>query len=99
MATQRQVVRAIEIHEDELMEYPNVTSLGTAPARDAEEPGDYELAVYVTRIVPRDELEPDELIPKTLEIPARKGTHKIRTQVIAKGEFEFEEDEFGIESM
>jgi hypothetical protein len=91
MATLRQVQRAIELHQDELVQYPNVTGLGVVPAKDAESSGDSEVAVYVTKKVPRAELKPDERIPSTLQIPARKGTHEVGTRIIIKGEFQLEE--------
>ena len=53
--------------------------------------------MYVTSKVPGDELGPDEQIPTRLQVPGRKGTNEVPTRVIAKGDFEFEEEQFGIE--
>ena len=91
MATRRQAKRAIELYQDELEKYPNVTGLGVVPAKEAEGSNDSAVAVYVTKKVPRDQLKPDERIPRRLEIPVQKGTQEVGTRVIAKGEFELEE--------
>ena len=91
MATRRQAQRAIELHQDELVAYPNVAGLGIVPAEEEGGSGDSAVAVYVTKKVPRDQLKLDELIPRKLEIPARKGTQEVATRVIAPGEFQLEE--------
>jgi hypothetical protein len=95
MATRRQAQRAIEIHQDELIQYPNVTGLGVVPVEDG--PGESAVAVYVTAKAPEDELRADEQIPPTLQVPGREDPHEVPTQVIARGEFAIEEEQFGIE--
>jgi hypothetical protein len=95
MATRRQAQRAVEIHQEELIRYPNVTGLGVVPAKEGS--GESAVAVYVTSKVPGDELGPDEQIPTMLQVPGREGTNEVPTRVIAKGDFEFEEEQFGIE--
>lgn len=97
MATRRQAQRAAEIYQEELIRYPNVTGLGVVPARQSS--GESAVGVYVTSKVPGDELGPDELIPAMLQVPGREGTNEVPTRVIAKGDFEFEQDQFGIESV
>ena len=98
MATRRQAKRAIEIHQEELTQYPNVVGLGVVPGKEAKGSGDLVVGVYVTKIVPWEELKPEERIPITVEIPARQGTHKVKTRVITVGEIELDDDQFYIES-
>ena len=74
MASRNHVHRAIELYEDELARYPNVTGIGVVPVTDDPDgPTNLAVAVYVTRKVPRDELKAGERIPPTLEIPSRDG--------------------------
>jgi len=95
MATRRQAQRAIEIHQDQLTQYPNVTALGVVPAEDGS--GESAVAVYVTNKVARNELRDDEQIPPILRVPGRGAVHEVPTQVVARGEFSLEEQQFGIE--
>ncbi len=97
MASRNHVQRAIELYEEELARYPNVTGIGVVPVTDDPDgPADLAVAVYVTRKVPRDELKAGERIPPTLEIPSRDGAQNVPTRVIATGEFALE-DQFDIE--
>ena len=97
MASRDHVRRAIEIYEEELARYPNVTGIGVVPVTDhTEGPADLAVAVYVTRKVPRDQLKVGERIPPLLEIPSRQGSQSVPTRIIATGEFTIE-DQFGIE--
>jgi hypothetical protein len=97
MSSRSHVQRAIELYEEELARYPNVTGIGVVPVTDdSEGPTDLAVAVYVTRKVPRDQLKADERIPPSLEIPSRDGSQKVPTRVIATGEFTLE-DLFDIE--
>lgn len=97
MATRNHVRRAIELYQEQLAGYPNVTGIGVVPLKDHPEgPADLAVAVYVTRKVPSDELEPEERIPSMLEIPSRDGSRSVPTRVIATGDFELE-GQFDIE--
>ncbi|MET0697218.1 MAG: hypothetical protein ABWZ58_07300 [Acidimicrobiia bacterium] len=97
MASRNHVQRAIELYEEELARYPNVTGIGVVPVTDGiDSPVDLAVAVYVTRKVPRDELKAGDRIPRSLEIPSRDGAQNVPTRVIATGEFALEE-QFDIE--
>jgi hypothetical protein len=97
MASRDHVQRAIELYQEELARYPNVTGIGVVPAADdTESPVDLAVAVYVTRKVPRDQLKVGERIPPSLEIPSRDGSQNVPTRIIATGEFALE-DQFDIE--
>ncbi len=97
MASRNHVQRAIELYEEELARYPNVTGIGVVPVTDGtDSPADLAVAVYVTKKVPRDELNAGDRIPRTLEIPSRDGAQNVPTRVIATGEFALE-DQFDIE--
>jgi hypothetical protein len=91
MASRRNVERAIELYEEELAGYPNVTGIGVVPATDdSDGPADLAVAVYVSKKVRRDELADEDRIPPTLEIPGREGSTTVPTRIIATGEFELE---------
>ena len=49
-------------HEDQLMQLPNVTGVGIG-----EKAGKQVLKVFVTHKVPVSALQPEEVVPKTLE--------------------------------
>lgn len=49
-------------HEDELMQLPNVTGVGIT-----EKDGKEVIQVFVTHKVPESDLEPQEIVPKTLD--------------------------------
>lgn len=90
MVTRRQARRAVGLHEDELSAYPNVVGLGILAEEEKGEK-EYRVAVYVSRKVAPAKLAPNERIPTTVEIPARRGTHKVKTRVVESGEVETEE--------
>lgn len=91
MATRSHVKRAIELYQEELEGYPNVTGIGVVPVDDDPgSPAELAVAVYVTRKVPRSELADDEMIPSKLEIPGRDGSQSVPTRIIATGDFELE---------
>ena len=75
----------------------NVAGLGVVPAQEAEGSGDSAVAMCVTSKVPKGDLKPAMRIPTTLKISARQSTHDVPTRVIAKRNFELEEDQFGVE--
>lgn len=49
-------------HEDQLMQLPNVTGVGIT-----EKDGKEVIQVFVTHKVPESDLEPQEIVPKTLD--------------------------------
>ena len=64
MASRSHVKRAIELYQEQLEGYPNVTGIGVVPVDDDPGgPAELAVAVYVTRKVPRNELADDEMIP------------------------------------
>jgi hypothetical protein len=79
----------------ELSRKKNVLGLGRVPARSGRA-GERDLAVYVERKIPSDELAEEDLVPKTLELPSKgKDGVQITTQVIEQGKvgLEFLNDE------
>ena len=94
MASEEQCERALEANEGRLGSLPNVVGLGVVP-EDEDDPTSRRLAVavYVTKKVPKEELEPEERIPKTLRIPGRggrRGSRRVPVRIIEQGEVEFE---------
>ncbi len=49
-------------HEEQLMQLPNVTGVGTG-----EKGGKPVIVVFVTQKVPASQLQPDEIVPQTIE--------------------------------
>lgn len=89
MASAAQVKRALDRFAAELSGKKNVLGLGRVPSRSGE-PGEWDLAVYVSAKVAREELAEEDLVPRRLELPGRSRTVPITTQVIAQGEVELE---------
>jgi hypothetical protein len=83
MAKSEHVSRALDLFSSELARKKYVVGLGKVPSEAA--PGEWDLAVYVERKVPEDQLAPADLVPKTLEIPGRGKKHRVTTQVIEQG--------------
>jgi hypothetical protein len=95
LAKRNHVQQALDHFAVELSRKKNVLGLGRVPARSGRA-GEWDLAVYVERKVPSDELAEEDLVPKTLELPSkRKSGVQITTQVIEQGkvELEFPNDE------
>lgn len=84
MAKAEHVKRALDLFGDELARKENVVGLGRVPAGE-NEPGDWCLAVYVSRKVPADQLAGKDLVPKTLEVPGKTEGHPVATKVIEQG--------------
>jgi hypothetical protein len=89
MASQRDAERALDLHERELSALPNVVGLGVRPV-DGPGPPEYQVAVYVSKKVPRGGLGPSETIPEALEVPSGDGAVAVPITVIESGEFTFE---------
>ena len=88
--------RALEFHEERLSRLPNVVGLGITedPRRSRKGRPALAVGIYVSKLVPREELEADQVIPKRLTIG--KGTHRwVHTRVIESGSFHAEENEHG----
>ena len=90
MATIRQCRRALELHEQELSCIETVVGLGVVPASESPRGGgeqDMAVAVYVTRMPRRNEIESGKPIPEKLVVKGRQGAIEIPTRVIQTGEF------------
>jgi hypothetical protein len=88
VTSRRQARRALEIHGDELCEFPNVVGVGMGRAGHDGLPAaerDHTVAVYVTEKKPARELGPDGLLPGFVEIPGRPVTRQVAIQVIEIG--------------
>lgn len=85
MATRRQTKRALDQHQDRLIQLDNVVGLGIVPD---EESGEMRVAVYVSRKLPKSELSKDQIIPGELPLPGSRK--KVRTKVIEQGLFGLE---------
>jgi hypothetical protein len=88
--------KALEYHQERLMRLPNVVGLGITEDPERSKKGRPALAVgiYVSKRVPREELGPDEVIPKRLTLG--KGTARwVHTRVIESGPFKAEDEEHG----
>ena len=56
------VVKVKQKYEDRLMDLPNVTGVGIGEKEDKEV-----IKVFVTKKIPKSDLQPQEVIPKSLE--------------------------------
>jgi len=92
--SKRQVKRTLDMHEEELGQYENVVGMGIVSIDEAnqESPGgsEYAIAVYVRKKIPEDELLPEAIIPKYLELNVRDDVIEIPTKVIEQGEVSWE---------
>jgi hypothetical protein len=83
MAKARDVDRALDQLGDALARKKHVVGLGRVPAAEGE--GEWELAVYVDRKVPPEDLAPADCVPKTLAVASPKGEVEVRLRVIEQG--------------
>ena len=56
------IVKVKQKYEDRLMELPNVTGVGIGEKKEKEV-----IKVFVTKKVPESNLQPQEIVPKSLE--------------------------------
>jgi hypothetical protein len=84
MAKAEHVKRALDLFGDELGRKENVVGLGRVPTGEGK-PGEWCLAVYVSKKVPEDQLAGKDLVPKTLEVPGKTESHEVTTKVIEQG--------------
>lgn len=95
MATRDECERAVAIYESALLEFRNVEAVAIAeeaPGAGVRAAGDaggaspgYCVAIIVSRKIPYDELEEDDLLPSYLQlIDALKGVMRVKTRVIAR---------------
>jgi hypothetical protein len=92
MARDDEVRKALELHGDELMAYPNVRGLGVGEkVADTKGSGELALVVYVTKKVPLEQLGEDEVLPKTVAIGnENEATKEVPVDVVELGELSFE---------
>ena len=83
MATERDAARAVDLCERELSAHPNVVGIGVRPV-EGPEPAGYQVAVYVSQ------MDPDDELPESLDVPAGDGEIAVPVTVIESGEFTFE---------
>lgn len=94
MATQQNCEAALDEHEDRLSALPNVVGLGITSLDEANpEYQDLAVAVYVSQILPKDQLEPFELIPKTVQIMKDNALEDVPVRIIEQGIVSLESDE------
>jgi hypothetical protein len=88
MATQNEAEKAIDLHERELSVLPNVVGIGVQPVPGR--PTEFEVAVYVSKKVPRPQLALGDAIPEVLEAMTGDDQISVPVTVIESGEFTFE---------
>ncbi len=92
MATERQCLKALTVHEESLSRRANVVGLGiisTVAAESSTE--DLAVAVYVEKKVALEELAEEDRIPETLEVEEDQGPRQIPVRIIEQGPVELEE--------
>ncbi len=97
MTTREECERAISIYQSALLEFKNVEGVAIVDdeidtreriAGEAVVPAaGYSVAIIVSRKIPYDELEEDDLLPSYLQlIDSLKGVVRVRTRVIARSD-------------
>lgn len=86
MSSEKQCLRALELHEEKLAALPNVQGLGVVAAGGAGKPGGgLAVAVYVDHKRPLEELALEDRIPETLELPDGERVRRVPVKVIEQG--------------
>lgn len=96
MASEALCKRALDQHEEELVRRKNVVGLGIVQVDDESarsRRSDLAVAVYVKKKLPIQELAPEDVIPKELEVSSGKRVARVRTRVIEQGEVALESGE------
>ena len=93
MASQKKCEEALDLHADLLSALSNVVGLGVVPETDRGSSKRFALAVYVKQKLPSEQLDPGDVVPKTLEVPGRgRSSSRVKTRVIEQGEVTLEVD-------
>jgi len=81
VATRAQCEEALRIYAEALCGFPNVVrcDIGSSGGNDAH------IVVFVTKKLPYDAIEPDDLIPSYLQLVELSGVIRVPTQVVEAG--------------
>jgi hypothetical protein len=94
MATKAQCESALRIYKETLLAFKNVVDVGTAPLPEADSlPPDasataisraagFAVVIHVSKKVPLEELEEDDVLPAFLQVRDATGLYKVPTRVI-----------------
>ena len=80
------IKRIVDECADQLASLPNVVGIGITSADDTDLAGEPAIAVYVRRKLPETQLEPGEIVPKTIEATVDDEHVAVPTRVIEIGE-------------
>jgi hypothetical protein len=95
MATRALCRRALNRYATELSQRPNVVGLGIVPCRSGVRflrETEYTVAVYVSHKVPVDDLSPEDVIPKVLQVMHKGGAADVPVRVLEHGPIVLERD-------
>jgi len=98
MATREECERAVALYESALLEFKNVEGVGIVEDTDGGETAGadprgapaagFGVAIIVSRKIPYDELEEDDLLPSYLQlIDPLQGVLRVRTRVVARADW------------
>ena len=99
MPSRQQCKRALDVHEETLGKYKNVVGMGVVrldEAAQASRGSTDAVAVYVRKKEPEENLSPDDVIPRYLEVKGHGKVVRVPTKVIEQGEVSLES---GLESL
>ena len=92
MATKAQCESALRVYAETLRAFKNVVGVGTAPFEESEAGGAaaassggpfaFAVTIHVSRKVPLEELEDDDVLPSFLQVRDATGLYKVPTRVI-----------------
>ncbi len=96
MATKAQCESALRIYTETLLAFKNVVGVGTAPLAEADSPptessapatpaaAEFAVVIHVSRKVPLEELEEDDVLPAFLQVRDATGLYKVPTRVVER---------------
>jgi hypothetical protein len=88
MATRSECQRALALYEEDLSRRRNVVGLGIVPCSPLIQLARHDelvVAVYVSRKVPAEQLNPEDMLPRVLRVRDRGETIEVPVQVIQQG--------------
>jgi hypothetical protein len=80
VATKAQCESALRIYTETLLAFKNVVGVGTGPLADAD--AEFAVVIRVSRKIPIEELEEDDVLPSFLQVRDATGLYKVPTRVV-----------------
>lgn len=88
--SRQQAQRALDLHGDRLASRANVVGLGITAASKPSH--GHAIVVYLERIVPQYQLDPEDVIPEEVEVPTEHGPGFVEVQIRQIGALSLQPD-------